>query len=81
MVARRVLDRLRAIKVEARGRREPLRISVGLVAWTANATPSTLLTRARTAAERSANGENGAAGTAAGDHQEPFDAEPTSPPS
>ena len=81
MVARRVLDRLRAIKVEARGRREPLRISVGLVAWTANATPATMLTRARAAAERSANGENGAAGTAVpGDH-EPFDAEPTSPPS
>ncbi len=44
MVARRVLDRLRAIKVEARGRREPLRISVGLAAWRANATPSTMLT-------------------------------------
>lgn len=81
MVARRVLDRLRAIKVEARGRREPLRISVGLVAWTANATPSTMLTRARAAAERSANGENGAAGTAAAGHHESLDAEPPSSPS
>ena len=62
MVARRVLDRLRAIKVEARGQREPLRISVGLAAWTANATPSTMLTRARAAAERSANGETGRPG-------------------
>lgn len=77
MVARRVLDRLRAIKVEARGRREPLRISVGLAAWTANATPSTMLTRARAAAERSANGGNGAAGS----HQGTFAEEPTSPPS
>jgi GGDEF domain-containing protein len=77
MVARRVLDRLRAIKVEARGRREPLRISVGLVAWTANATPSTMLTRARAAAERTANGENGAAG----DHPGTFAEETTTPPS
>src|SRR6185437_653863 len=79
IVARRVLDRLRAIKVEARGRREPLRSSVGLVAWSANATPATMLARARAAAESSANGENGAAATAATGHDDPFDAEPTSP--
>lgn len=66
MVARRVLDRLRAIKVEARGRRQPLRISVGLAAWQANVTPALLLERARAAAERSLNGENGAPATAVG---------------
>ncbi len=43
IVARRVLDRLRTIKVEARGARRPLRISVGLAAWSANATPAMLL--------------------------------------
>jgi diguanylate cyclase (GGDEF)-like protein len=81
MVARRVLDRLRAIKVEARGRRQPLRISVGLAAWRANATPAMMLERARGAAERSRNGENGAPG---GPHEplsDPSVKEPTSPPS
>lgn len=81
MVARRVLDRLRAIKLEARGRREPLRISVGLAAWTANATPATLLTRARAAAERSLNGENGAPATAVEAGETALVQEPTSPPS
>ena len=81
MVARRVLDRLRAIKVEARGRRRPLRISVGLAAWRADTTPATMLARARAAAERSANGENGAAGGLAEGHDEPLVGEPTSPPS
>ena len=33
IVARRVLDRLRAIKIEAGGLRRPLRVSVGLAAW------------------------------------------------
>jgi diguanylate cyclase (GGDEF)-like protein len=81
MVARRVLDRLRAIKVEARGQRQPLRISVGLAAWRANATPAILLARARAAAERSRNGENGGSG---GPHEtlaDPAVKEPTSPPS
>ncbi len=81
MVARRVLDRVRAIKVEARGRREPLRISVGLVAWTANATPATLLARARGAAERSLNGENGAVAAAAELREETLGQEPPLPPS
>jgi GGDEF domain-containing protein len=81
MVARRVLDRLRAIKVEARGHREPLRISVGLAAWSANATPATLLTRARAAAERSLNGENGAVAAPAEGREETLVQEPTSPPS
>ncbi len=81
MVARRVLDRLRAIKVEARGHREPLRISVGLSAWSANATPATLLTRARAAAERSLNGENGAVAMPTEGREETLVQEPTSPPS
>ena len=81
MVARRVLDRVRAIKVEARGRREPLRISVGLVAWSANATPATLLTRARAAAERSLNGENGAVAAAEDLREEPLGQQPPAPPS
>ena len=33
IVARRALQRLRAIKVEADGERRPLRVSVGLAAW------------------------------------------------
>ena len=33
IVARRVLERLRAIKIEADGERRPLRVSVGLAAW------------------------------------------------
>ena len=57
MVARRVLERLRAIKVEARGQRRALRVSVGLAAWRAGVTPAMLLARARAAAERSGNGE------------------------
>ena len=77
MVARRVLDRLRAIKVEARGQRRGLRISVGLAAWRPEATPALLLSRARAAAERSANG---ATDTEAG-VQGSFDQEPTAPPS
>jgi diguanylate cyclase (GGDEF)-like protein len=81
IVARRVLDRLRAIKVEAKGSRQALRISVGLAAWTANATPATLLARARAAAERS-TGEN--PGQGAGGDFPPAEApepEATAPPS
>ena len=72
IVARRVLDRLRSIKVEARGRRQSLRISVGLSAWRPEATPAVLLSRARAAAERPANGANGpAAGFDAAHEGEP----------
>jgi GGDEF domain-containing protein len=80
MVARRVLDRLRAIKVEARGQRRALRISVGLSAWRTQATPATVLSRARAAAERSANGglQPGGIDGGLGDSVEP---EPTAPPS
>ncbi len=80
MVARRVLDRLRAIKVEARGQRRALRISVGLAAWRAEATPASMIDRARAAAERpTANG--GAHGPVAGAHLEGSAQEPTAPPS
>jgi diguanylate cyclase (GGDEF)-like protein len=50
MVARRVLDRLRAIKVEARGARRPLRVSVGLAAWRDGLAAGELLARTRAAA-------------------------------
>jgi diguanylate cyclase (GGDEF)-like protein len=56
MVARRVLDRLRAIKVEAHGSRRALRVSVGLSAWQDGGAADELLLRAR-AASRVANGE------------------------
>jgi diguanylate cyclase (GGDEF)-like protein len=75
IVARRVLDRLRAIKVEARGQRQALRISVGLSAWRPQATPALMLERARAAAEHSANGGSGPG--AAEDAQQ----ESTAPPS
>jgi diguanylate cyclase (GGDEF)-like protein len=50
MVARRVLDRLRTIKLEAQGARRPLRVSVGLAAWRAESSVDDLLTRTRAAA-------------------------------
>ena len=61
MVARRVLDRLRAIKVEAAERREALRISVGLASWRPESTAPLMIQRARAAAARSTNGEHSTA--------------------
>jgi diguanylate cyclase (GGDEF)-like protein len=52
IVARRVLDRLRTIKVEADGTRRPLRISVGLAAWRENLSGEDLLAHTRAAAQR-----------------------------
>jgi diguanylate cyclase (GGDEF)-like protein len=49
VVARRVLERLRTIKVEADGTRRPLRISVGLAAWQAGLGAAELLEQARLA--------------------------------
>jgi diguanylate cyclase (GGDEF)-like protein len=63
MVARRVLDRLRAIKVEARGARRPLRVSVGLAAWRDGVGAEELLARTR-AASQVANGEEASTGAA-----------------
>ena len=73
MVARRVLDRLRAIKVEAAERREALRISVGLASWRPESTAASMLQRARLAAARSANGEPAAI-------REPLEAPPPGGP-
>ncbi len=50
MVARRMLDRVRAIKIESHGTRRPLRVSVGLTAWRRDDGPEELLMRARAAA-------------------------------
>ena len=57
IVARRVLDRLRTIKVESDGTRRPLLISVGLAAWQEDIGGDELLERARAAARRGNGGE------------------------
>jgi GGDEF domain-containing protein len=49
IVARRVIDRLRAIKVEAAGIRHRLRVSVGLASWHEALSGEQLLARARAA--------------------------------
>jgi diguanylate cyclase (GGDEF)-like protein len=58
IVARRVLERLRTIKVESDGTRQPLRISLGLAEWQDAIGGEELLERARTAARRG-SGANG----------------------
>jgi diguanylate cyclase (GGDEF)-like protein len=55
IVARRALQRLRAIKIEAGGQRRPLRVSVGLAVWSEDLGGGELLAHARNAARR----ENG----------------------
>lgn len=50
VVARRALQRLRAIKVEAQGARISLRIAVGLTAWREGTSAEELLAAARAAA-------------------------------
>jgi hypothetical protein len=52
MVARRVLDRMRSIKVEAEGMRRALRFSVGLAAWRKDLSADDLLAQARAATRR-----------------------------
>jgi diguanylate cyclase (GGDEF)-like protein len=49
IVARRTLDRLRTIKVEAEGMRQPLRVSVGLAAWQRDVSGQELLAQTRSA--------------------------------
>jgi diguanylate cyclase (GGDEF)-like protein len=56
IVARRALQRLRAIKLEAGGTRRALHVSVGLAAWREQDTAESLLASAR-AALQSVNGE------------------------
>jgi diguanylate cyclase len=63
IVARRVLERLRAIKVEADGQRRPLRISVGLAAWRKDSSGEDLLARTRAAAQRDRHENGVSAGT------------------
>jgi diguanylate cyclase (GGDEF)-like protein len=52
IVARRALERLRAIKVEAGGTRRPLRVSVGLAAWREDLDCAGLIAQTRAAAHR-----------------------------
>jgi diguanylate cyclase (GGDEF)-like protein len=56
-VARRVLVRLRTIKIEADGKRRPLRVSVGLAAWREGVSDQELLAQTRAAAMRAAGVE------------------------
>ncbi len=56
IVARRLIDRLRAIKVEAAGVRRSLRISIGLAAWREELSAEQLIENARAAARKERNG-------------------------
>ncbi len=56
IVARRALERLRTIKIEAGAARQPLHISVGLAAWREGLSAEALLAHAR-AAVRSVGGD------------------------
>jgi diguanylate cyclase len=56
IVARRVIDRLRAIKIETGGERHPLRVSVGLAAWREDLSGAQLLAQTRAAAQREREG-------------------------
>jgi diguanylate cyclase (GGDEF)-like protein len=60
IVARRSLARLRTIKVEADGERQPLDISIGLATWRAQESAAELLQRARAAGRRPNGGESAA---------------------
>jgi diguanylate cyclase (GGDEF)-like protein len=57
IVARRVLERLRTIKIEVDGERRALRISVGLAAWREGVGADELLELAREAARRMAGAD------------------------
>jgi GGDEF domain-containing protein len=65
IVARRALERLRTIKVEAGGTRQPLEISVGLAVWQRDLGAETLLAHA-SAAVRNVNGDQGYPGVNGG---------------
>jgi len=58
VVARRIMGRLRTIKVEAHGERNPLRVSLALAAWRADMSPQDLMGQMRRAT-RPRNGEEG----------------------
>jgi diguanylate cyclase (GGDEF)-like protein len=61
-VARRSLERLRTIKIEAGGKRRPLRVSVGLAAWREELSAEELLALTRAAARAQAGAEPAAGG-------------------
>lgn len=61
IVARRVIERLRAIKVESAGVRSELRVSVALASWREDLSGEQLLARARAASGRESE-EPGATG-------------------
>jgi GGDEF domain-containing protein len=65
IVARRVLDRLRTIKLESRGTRRPLSFSLGLATWHSESGGEELLARSR-AAGSVPNGEDPPGPLAAG---------------
>src|SRR5271167_1799082 len=52
IVARRMLDRLRTIKIEVEGMRQPLRVSLGLATWQKDVSGEELLTQTRAATWR-----------------------------
>jgi diguanylate cyclase (GGDEF)-like protein len=60
IVARRALERVHTIKIEAGGTRQPLEISVGLAAWQGDVSAEAMVGHAR-AAMRGVNGEQGPA--------------------
>jgi diguanylate cyclase (GGDEF)-like protein len=55
VVARRTISRLRAIKIEVRGERMPLRVAVGIATWREGLTAEQLLGAAREAASKEAS--------------------------
>jgi hypothetical protein len=59
IVARRVLERLRTVKLESGGQRAPLRLSVGLAAWREPSTAEDLFDLAHAAAVRPNGNGNG----------------------
>ncbi len=81
IVARRLLERTRAIKVEAGGARRPLEITVGLAAWAERMGGEDLIERTRAAARRR-NGEDPplSAGLAVADGDRRSEAPPGSRP-
>jgi diguanylate cyclase (GGDEF)-like protein len=80
IVARRALDRLNTIKIEAAGTRRPLRVSVGLAAWREGLDAQALLASARGALQR-INGDDARATleSQAPEQPRPADAQLTSP--
>ncbi len=52
IVARRALGRLHSVKIEVKGQRQPLRISVGVAAWREGLSAEQLLAQTRLAAQR-----------------------------